>query len=143
MKLDTTWESQLLAASMSRENADLGVFLDLVDQSAGRVSLQVARVLMKTFSDKPDYGSQERVVGVLATAAPEVALQAELEELPRLLLEAPEWAEALIGEEVEHRPGLLRKVARKLSPTIQASLRQLLTQPEFAEFFPNAKSCLP
>jgi hypothetical protein len=136
--MDSDWEQQLLVASRRNDELEQQRFLALVDQAFAKCTLDVVRVLMKTFSDVPDYGTQERVVSVLASAAPEVALRGKLEELPRLLTEAPEWAESLIGEEVEHRPGLLKSIAASMPAQVKLSLRQLLGNKDFRDFYPNA-----
>jgi hypothetical protein len=137
-EMNSDWEQELLSASARRDEAEQERFLALVDQAFGRCTLPVARVLMKTFSDMPDFGTQERVVSALASATPEVTLRAKLEELPRLLDEAPEWAESLIGEEVEHRPTLLKSIAASMPAQVKLSLRQLLGNKDFRDFYPNA-----
>jgi len=136
--MDVKWESELLIASQRRDEAEQQRFLTLVDQAFERCTLAVAKTLMRTFSDVPDFGTQERVCSVLASAPPEVAIRAKLEELPRLVVEAPEWAESLIGEEVEHRPELLKSVAASMPAAVKLSLRQLLGNKEFRDFYPNA-----
>jgi hypothetical protein len=136
--MDANWADELLSASKRRDEGEEQKFLLLVDQAFERCTLEVAGVLMKTFSDAPDFGTQERVCGVLASAPPEIVIRAELEELPRLIVDAPDWAESLIGEEVEHRPGLLKAIAASMSPAVKLSLRQLLGRKDFREFYPNA-----
>lgn len=73
--MDIDWADAVLSASQRRDEAEEDCFLALVDQADGRCTLEVARVLMKTFSDVPDYGTQERVRSVLAGALPEVAIR--------------------------------------------------------------------
>jgi hypothetical protein len=136
--MDGNWADEVLSASQRRDEAEQQRFLALIDQAFERCTLDVAKVLMKTFSDVPDFGTQERVCSVLASALPEVAIRAKLEELPRLVVEAPEWAEALIGEEVEHRPGLLKSMAGSMPAAVKLSLRQLLGNKGFRDFYPKA-----
>jgi hypothetical protein len=136
--MDPAWENELLIASQRRDQAEQQRFLTLVDQAFDRCTFTVAKALMKTFSGVPDFGAQERVCSVLASASPECAIRAKLEELPRLVIEAPEWAESLIGEEIEHRPELLNAVAASMPASVKASLRQLLDNKEFRDFYPNA-----
>jgi hypothetical protein len=93
---------------------------------------------MKTFSDTPDYGTQKRVVSTLATADDQIVTQAILEELPRLVKEAPEWAEALVGLEVDKRPELLQKVASQMPESVRKALRELLAKKDFQDFYPGA-----
>ena len=124
--MDVDWSHELLQASRRRDEAEEQKFLALVDQAFGKCTLEVAKVLMKTFSDAPDFGTQERVCSTLASALPQFQVRAMLEELPRLLAEAPEWADALIGEEVEHRPALLKTIAATMPGEVRMALRQLL-----------------
>lgn len=101
--MNTEWEKNLLEASKRTNEDEEKEFLRLVDQAEGNCSIETVRILMKTFSAKPDYGTQERVESVLATAEAEDVTKGILEELPRLIAEAPEWAESLIGLEVDNR----------------------------------------
>jgi hypothetical protein len=140
--MNSDWADELLATSPRRDEGEQKRFLALVDQVFERCTLDVARILMKTFSAAPDFGTQERVCSVLASALPEVAVRAKLAELPRLIVDAPEWAESLIGEEVEHRPDLLKAVAASMPAAVQLSLRQLLGTKDFREFYPNAARVL-
>lgn len=112
--MDRQWASNLLIASERKDETQEIQFLQLVDEVEGLVTLEVARVLLKTYSDRADFGTQERVESVLATAEPEIVAQAILEELPRLLNEGPEWADSLIGTEVDFRPQLIEAVAKKM-----------------------------
>src|SRR5262245_39638287 len=135
--MDPEWEQQVLVASGRQNEAEERRFVELVEQANNRCTLAVARVLMKTFSDAPDFGTQEIVGSVLASAAPEISLRAILEELPRLVAEAPEWAKSLIGEEVEHRPTLLKSIATSMPAKVKLSLRQLLGNKDFRDFYPS------
>jgi hypothetical protein len=56
----------------------------------------MAKTLMNTFNETDDYGTQEAVVNVLNSIETEIYYRALLEELPRLVDEAPEWAESLL-----------------------------------------------
>lgn len=138
--MNPDWEQQLLVASQRRDEAEERRFVELVQQANSKCTLDVARVLMKTYSDAPDFGTQEIVGSVLASATPEIAVRAILEELPRLMAEAPNWAESLIGEEVEHRPTMLKSIAVSMPAQVKLSLRKLLGSKDFCDFFPNARS---
>ena len=48
-------------------------------------------------------------------------------------------AEALIGEELEYRPELLEAIAKSMPSEVNLSLRGLLSNTDFRNFFPNAK----
>ena len=137
--MNSEWKIELLAAAKRSSEEQEREFLKLVDQAYGNCSLDTARSLLKTYSAEPDYGTQERVEGVLATAQPEHVTRAILEELPRLMAEAPEWAESLVGVEVVHRLDLLAAVAAGMPEDIKECLRQLTEAEEFTEFYPEAR----
>lgn len=139
IKMTPNWEKQLLAASLRDSEEKENQFLSLVDEAENNVDLSVAKTLMKTFTNKPDFGTQERVESVLATANPEIQVRAVLEEMPRLVLEAPEWAETLLGQELEHRSSLVVLVMSSLSQNTVAAIRTVASKPEFASFYENAK----
>jgi len=98
---------------------------------------------MQTYFDEPDFGVQESVSSVLATAATEDYQRAFLEELPRLIKEANQWAEVFIETEVEDDPESLLKLALTSSPDVKNALISLLERPElFEESYPTAKAIL-
>jgi hypothetical protein len=135
----TDWKDRILELKHRTTEAEDEEFLALVDEVMGKCTPEVTKTLMQTFTGEEDYEVQESVISVLASAPPEVYQVALLAELPRLLGEAPEWAETLIGREVHSRPSLLASTARKMDETTKANLVQLLTRSSFAEFFPNSK----
>lgn len=136
--MDKSWEIRVLKASERSSEREESEFLELVDQANGKCTLEVARVLMKTFSDKPDYGTQERVNSVLGSGKREDAIVALLEELPRLVKEAPEWAFVLIGAETITGTHMLSSIASRMPAPTKKALRTVLDDPEFREFYPEA-----
>lgn len=136
--MDKKWEEKVLEASKRENEEQEDLFLTLVDQVRGKSNLEIAKILMKTFQSKPDYGTQERVISVLATFDDRTVTQAILEELPRLVKEAPEWAEDLVGPEVDNRPDLLINVLKLMNDPIQDSFKTLLSDKDFQSFYPNA-----
>ncbi|WP_052046325.1 hypothetical protein [Candidatus Paracaedibacter symbiosus] len=125
--MNTEWGKKLLKISNERENPGMDKeFVDLVYQAEDNCSLETARVLMKTFFDKDDYGTQESVNSVFASANKEIVIQALLEELPRLAKEAPEWAHCLIGTELKFRPELLKKIATQMPAKIKNILEKII-----------------
>jgi hypothetical protein len=136
--MDADWAKKLLHASKRASEREQEEFFGLVDQVCGVWTLEAARVLMKTFSDKPDYGTQEKVVSTLATADDQIVTQAILEEFPRLVKEAPEWVESLVGLEVDKRPELLQKVASQMPESVRKALRELLADKDLQDFYPGA-----
>ena len=83
--MEPDWETKLLEASVRDSGEQEKRFLSLVDQAAGNIDLRIAKVLMRTYSAKPDFGTQERVESVMATADPKIVVQAVMEEMPRLV----------------------------------------------------------
>ena len=142
LPLDPAWASALLLASSRESEEQYQRFLELVDRAAGRITRSSARTLLHTFSAKPDHGTQERVCSVLATGDRSIVVDAILEELPRLMEQAREWAEVLMGEEVESRPHQTSQAISRASMDSRLAALQLLRDTEFAEFFPSARQVL-
>ena len=138
--MNADWERKLLEAAKRANEAEEKEFLRLVDMAEGNCSLGNVRSLMKTFSNKPDYGTQERVESVLATARAEDVNRGILEELPRLMDEAPDWAECLVGAEIDNHFELRSLIAADLPDKIKDCLRQLTQSDEFIVFYPAAKN---
>jgi hypothetical protein len=138
--MDRAWTTRLLEAAERKDAEQEKEFLDLVNQADGKITLEVAKALMRTFSDKPDYGTQERVISVLASADNDKDVTiALLEELPRLIEDGFEWAETLVGEEIEYRPDLLVEMASDMSDEIKKILQAILGRPGFQSFYPAAR----
>lgn len=136
--MNKEWEIKFLAVLGRESEQEEKEFLKLLDQAKDNLNLEVMRVLMRSFTNKPDYGTQERVINVMSNGEDELVIQAILEELPRLVVEAPEWAEALIGPEVDNRPTVLSKVALKMPIEIRRALMELLKSKDFQDFYPSA-----
>lgn len=139
MKFENWRERFLKAASVSPSKRG-AEFIELVDEVDGRCSLDVARVLMSSFGRAEDFGTQEAVVSVLASASKSDAIRAILEELPRLVMEAPEWADVLIGQEVERRPELLLSIVQTMSKDISEILSCVVNGKDFVDLYDNADS---
>lgn len=93
---------------------------------------------MRTFSGAPDYGTQERVCCVLASATPEVLLHALLEEIPRLVREAPQWAESLLCTEIEFRATMLEHALLQAKAEVQSAVLSIVSNRDFQAFQPKA-----
>jgi hypothetical protein len=137
--MENNWKDKVLDASQRMDEDQVKMFLSLVDQASERCTLEVARILMKTFTDKPDFGTQERVINVLSTADHEIVIRSMLEELPRLMEESPEWAESLIGLEIDKRGKLVEKISAEMPENIKAALRKICSNKSFYDFYPSAK----
>ncbi len=136
--MDKDWENRLLAASKRETEDEENEFLSLVDQAADKVDLNTAKILLKTYSAKLDYGTQERVESVLATGDERIIVRAVLEEMPRLVSEASEWAEALLGHEIEHRVSLVQETLKSMSPQVKKAVSQLVDSNDYLSFYPGA-----
>jgi len=139
MHMDSDWETKLLAASKRESEEQEKYFLSLLDQASGNIDFNTAKTLMKTYTSNPDYGTQERVESVLETGEKKLVLQAILEEMPRLVIEAPEWAEALLGQEVEHRVFLVKEMLGLMSPQVKDAVNKVAESKAFVSFYPNAE----
>lgn len=136
--MDRDWKERVLRLRHHSTEAEAREYVALVDQALGNCTSEVADVLLLTFTSEEDYGVQESVVSALGTAEPEVYHVALLKALPRLLREAPEWAEILVGREVHFAPFLLTSTANHMDREVKEVLVSLITQPDFIEFYPNA-----
>ncbi len=136
------WSDQLLAASARQTTEQVSHFLNLVDEVDGSVTPAIAQVLMATFSAIPDHGTQERVLSVLASAPSTMRVGAILGELPRLVAEAPEWAEALLCQLLEHDLTIVRSQLSSTAASVRFAVRTIAARPDFQAFQPAAKSLL-
>jgi len=144
MKVNTTnrdknWSNRILQLKYRTDESQEREFVDLVYQAMNNCNLEMAKTLMKTFNDKNDYGVQEAVVNVLNSIETEIYYRALLEELPRLVDEAPEWAESIIAGEIDTNPDLLASIAQELSNDIRLRLIHLIKDTDIIEYVPNAK----
>jgi hypothetical protein len=139
---DQAWERALREAAARDSVEQEKRFLELVDRASGHISRDVARALVGTFSAKPDHGTQERVCSVLASGEPSIVLDAILEQLPRLVEDAPEWAEILFGGEVHWRPAETCEAMRRAATEARRAAIQLLKRKDFAQFYPNSAEVL-
>ncbi|HQS85010.1 MAG TPA: hypothetical protein PLY23_08995 [Alphaproteobacteria bacterium] len=117
-------------------------FLELINQTFGRMDLDVARILMKTFLAKPDFGTQERVISAMLSGRREIYIQALLEGLPRLQAEAKNWIENLLCPEIEYHPDILEKLARLMPENIKEIIRTVLNNKDIRRDYPNAEKII-
>ena len=136
--LETSWAGEVLELAAFSNEDEAERYRILVESKMGHCSLEVARILMKTFSTHEDYGVQECVVSVLASAELQDYLRALLEELPRLLIDAREWAFVLVGREVLYHTTALIQVALEMEQIERRALATLLIDEEFAGFYDQA-----
>ena len=115
-------------------------FVDLIYQMEGSCSSDVIDVLLQIFSDKPDYGIQESVAAVLASADPSLYIRRLLEHLEKLERRVPEWTVILMSGVVQFHSKELVKEAKNADKLQQRKLIDYLLckQDDFAEYSPNA-----
>src|SRR4051794_24093212 len=113
------WKAKILSLQDKDTEDAANEFVALVDQAVNRCDLETARALMKTFTTDEDYGVQESVVSALSTAKPEDYQTALLEDLPRLLRDAPEWAQTLIEREVKSHPEIFLRISKTMPTEIK------------------------
>ena len=140
MKKANTFLKEILELKERKDEIDERKFLILVDQTFDCMDLNVARILMKTFLEKQDYGTQERVISAILRGGREIYIQVILEELPRLQVEAKRWIDILLCPEIEHHPDTLEKIAHTMPEHIKNILRKILKNNEILSEYPNARN---
>ena len=131
---------EILEIKDRKDDFDERKFLMLVDQTFDCMDLNIAKTLMKTFLEKQDYGTQERVISAILRGGREIYIQVILEELPRLKKEAKNWIDILLCPEIEHYPHTLEKIARTMPKDIKNILREFLSNNEILSEYPNASN---
>lgn len=63
--------------------------------------------------------------------------------MPRLLSEAPERAESLLGQELEHRFKLLHSSLTSMSKEVKNAVEQVIRNQDFSSFYPKAALLAP
>jgi hypothetical protein len=133
------WKKNLLVASIRDEDDEQSFhdFTDLVEILDGTEGIEALRVLMKTFSDKPDYGTQESVNTIFLNFPQQLYVQAVLEELPRLEIEANEWVDCLMADLVRIDRDQLIKTLNSMDKPYRDLFKKWVNTPEFLEDFPQ------
>ena len=136
--MDKDWKERILTLRHRDTRAGDEEFVYLVDQARGRCSPEVIDVLLRTFTNEPDYGVIESVVSVLASAEQQAYYRVLLEHLPRLRHEAPDHAIDLVEGAMRFHLDELVAVANAMDWPTRAGLLGFIAQPELARSFPNA-----
>lgn len=134
------WKKDMLYYSKRENDNDEERFLRLVDQAEDCCTFEVAYVLMETFSDRPDYGTQERVISVLSTLSEEDFVTVILCSLPKLIKSAKEWAKSLMSGEIFNNFNIVQKIILKQNTDVKNSFLELLQDNDFISFVPEAKN---
>jgi hypothetical protein len=134
------WHRELMTSSARQTPEQQANFARLVDMVGGQVTPKIAKSLLSTFSSNPDFGTQERVCSVLAGAPTDARVTAVLEELPRLIHEAPEWAEVLMGDLIDNELAAIKRHLHFGTAETRLAVRGLLSRKDFCASYPNAGS---
>lgn len=137
-----SWKKEILLTSQRRNNEEEENFLKLLDYPFKWDQKSTAKVLMQTFSNRPDYGTQEKVISKLSELEPSIYIDALLEELPRLTKEADQWVESLLGLEIIERANLVRTSLERMPPEIKHIFYNVISQENFKGLFPEARDFL-
>ena len=98
---------------------------------------EACRHLMRTFVTDEDYEVQESVISVLSTAKPQDRQLALLEELPRIMVEAPDHADALVENEIRFHFDSFRETVRGIEPHLREAIDQVLKKESLTGQFPD------
>jgi hypothetical protein len=138
--MDKKWAELLLRAAQRADEADEREFARLVKDVEAQCDADAARVLMKTFSGREDFATQELVSSALASCSPRDFVSALLEELPRLTAECPEWAHILVSDAIRADANELIEGAKSAPPEARECLRKVLVDNKFFELAKRAET---
>lgn len=121
------------------EEKQLLLQLDHVSKSLDHETL---KALIKIYTSTLDWATQERIEAILSDADKEIWVKIVLEEIPRLLSDAPEWAVSLLGEEIEHHFQMVEESLSIMPPEVQRAVESVLKSDDYRSFYSNAESLL-
>jgi hypothetical protein len=121
--MDSDWKIDIMRMSRRESDYERSEFMRLVDMTwqHGDCDIDTIRILMHTYRDFEDFETQEAVEAALSRADPRDHITAILEELPRLLRDAPSWVETIIGQQVDRHPELIGSIASTMSDESKGS----------------------
>lgn len=140
MPMSNEEQARMLALAADRRNqAAFDELLRLVDGFAHKCDLDCARDLMKLFRDPVNYADEdhfnEHVISAIDTAGPEVWCQALLEELPRLLVDAPAIAYDFLNRGCAQHLEQLVNLSHGLAAPLRLTIRNMIySRPEAVAF---------
>jgi hypothetical protein len=136
-------ETEIIRLSKCETDEEEKKFLDLLNEFQHKgIERSEAKLLMKTFQNGCITSIQESVIRVLTSGGDELYMDVMLEELPRISREAPEWLDALLATEVEHKPDFLVHALEKKSEEIKKLVLDTIQNKDFIDFTPNAISVI-
>ena len=112
----------------------------LLDQGTSSLDDIMLKALLKIYTSALDWETQERIENILSEVDKEMWVRILLEEMPRLLSDAPEWAASLLGEEIEHRLPMVQKSLSIMPTEVRHSVQSVLKCDDFRSFYSNTES---
>lgn len=135
--MDNDWKKRILELRYWENEQEAVEYVELVDKAKYKCDLDTCRNLMKTFVTDEDHEVQESVISVLSTANSQDRQRALLEELPRILIEAPDHAADLVENEIRFYLDSLRPTVRGIEPHQREALNRIISGDTFRKHFPN------
>ena len=139
-EMNDKWHEKIVVLGKREKESDYNEFITLID-NLDNYSLNTIRTLLKTYHDEPsDFGTQECVETSLNLAKQEDVLLAFLEELPRLVKEAPEWTLCFVCRILQYKIDILIDIIKDISTHKKKLLLDTLYKDEdFDKEFENCK----
>lgn len=131
------WKRRILELRYRKTEPEDLEFVSLVDMAEDNCDFATCQILMKTFVTDEDYEVQESVISVLSTAKPQDRQLTLLEELPRIMVDAPDHADDLVGNEIRFYLDSFKETVRGIQPHLREVLNQILVRDSFRKQFPN------
>jgi len=112
----------------------------LLDQSTSNLDDIRLKALLEKYTLTLDWDTQERIENILSEVDKEMWVRIVLEEMPRLLSDAPEWSVSLLGEEIEHRFQMVQESLSIMPLEVQHAVECVLKSDDFRSFYSNTGS---
>ncbi len=137
LTMDNDWKKRVLELRYWKDKQEALEYASVVEDAKYRCDLEACRHLMRTFVTDEDYEVQESVISVLSTAKPQDRQRALLEELPRIMVETPDHAAALVENEIRFHFESFKETVRGIDPHQREALDHVLRRDVFRQQFPN------
>ena len=116
----------------------LAALEDPASPAAEMLDTKNLKLLLSICTSTLDWETQERVEALLARADPETWTVTVLEEMPRLLDEAPAWAVSLLGDAIENNLPLVQQCLDSMPATTRQAVREVMAHDDFTAFYAGA-----
>ena len=142
MKINEDLKRRILQLRFRQTEEEDKEFITLIKKFKNDCNRDAATILMKTFTSEEDFGVQEIVVSVLESADKAIYYQALLEELPRLISEAPDWAESLLEIGINFYPEKLAEVFYHVDDRNQQVFLNYICSDCFLKEYPRSRELI-